>query len=108
MDDATSVIIPAYDDVDSIVAVLRGVAAQDFAEPFETIVVASGPDATVHVVRRTFPDVVLLSNRERLTPGAARNAGMNVAHGEVIAFLAADCVPAPDWLCAGRGMSVAW
>jgi len=93
-----SIIVPAYDDVDSIVSVLRGVAAQDFAEPFETIVVASGPDATVHVVRRAFPDVVLLSNPARLTPGAARNAGMKVAQGEVIAFLAADCVPAPDWL----------
>jgi glycosyltransferase involved in cell wall biosynthesis len=95
---AASIIVPAYRDVDSIVAVLRGVAAQDFDEPFETIVVASGPDATQHVVRRAFPEVVLLASPDRLTPGAARNAGVGVARGEVVAFLAADCVPEPDWL----------
>jgi glycosyltransferase involved in cell wall biosynthesis len=93
-----SIIVPAYRDIDSIVAVLRGVDAQDFDEQFETIVVASGDDATRHVVRRAFPRVVLLWSPERLTPGAARNAGMRVARGDVVAFLAADCVPSPEWL----------
>src|SRR5207245_2771203 len=47
---------------------------------------------------RAFPRVVLLWSPDRLTPGAARNAGLRAARGEVVAFLAADCVPSSDWL----------
>src|SRR6185436_16168553 len=64
----------------------------------EIVVVASGGDATADIVRRAFPEVVLLASPERLAPGAARNAGVAVARGDVVAFVAADCVPAPDWL----------
>ncbi|HZW03601.1 MAG TPA: glycosyltransferase family A protein [Anaerolineaceae bacterium] len=34
-------------------------------------------------------------------PAAARNAGLRVAAGEIIAFTDDDCIPAPDWLVRG-------
>ncbi|MBI4261556.1 MAG: glycosyltransferase [Actinobacteria bacterium] len=95
---AASVIVPAFDDADTIAACLRGLRAQDLDEPFEVVVVSSGPDATPHIVRRGFPEVRAFHSEERLGPGAARNAGVARSRGEVVAFLAADCVPEPAWL----------
>lgn len=34
-------------------------------------------------------------------PAAARNVGWRAARGSIIAFTDDDCVPEPDWLCAG-------
>jgi glycosyltransferase involved in cell wall biosynthesis len=94
-----SVIVPAFGDADTIGAVLDGLERQDLAEPFEIVVVASGTDATTDIVTRGHPGTVLLHSPDRLTPGAARNAGVDAASdSDVIAFLAADCIPAPDWL----------
>ncbi len=93
-----TVVVPAYRGADTIVAVLRGLAEQDLREPFETIVVSSGGDATTDIVRRGFPDVILLDGENRMTPGAARNAGVTISRAPIVAFLADDCVPEPDWL----------
>jgi glycosyltransferase involved in cell wall biosynthesis len=95
---AATVVVLAYRSADTIVAVLQGLAAQDIGEPFQVVVVASGGDATVDIVRRAFPDVELYATDQRLTPGAGRNVGVAVARSDIAAFLADDCVPAPDWL----------
>jgi glycosyltransferase involved in cell wall biosynthesis len=95
---AATVVVLAYRSADTIVAVLQGLGAQDIGEPFQIIVVASGGDATVDIVRRMFPEVELIATGRRLTPGAGRNAGVAVARSQIVAFLADDCVPAPDWL----------
>jgi glycosyltransferase involved in cell wall biosynthesis len=95
---AASVVIPAYRAADTIAACLRGLQGQDIDERFEVIVVASGGDATADIVRRGFPRVVVLEVAGRLSPGSGRNLGVARARGPVIAFLAADCAPEPDWL----------
>lgn len=45
------------------------------------------------------PGVVLLREARR-GPGPARNAGIRVATGEILAFLDSDCVAEPGWLAA--------
>jgi len=67
---------------------------------FEVIVVDDGSPERVHDVIadvRKRLDVRLLSQR-RAGPGAARNAGTEIATGRYLAFIDDDCVPAPDWL----------
>lgn len=67
-------------------------------EDLELIVVdnASG-DGTAGAVRR-HGDRVMLLREARRGAGAARNAGIGNARGEVVAFTDADCVVDPGWL----------
>jgi glycosyltransferase involved in cell wall biosynthesis len=95
---AATVVIPAYRAADTIAAVLLGLQGQDLAEPFEIVVVASGGDTTAAITRRMCPRATVVEVDTRLAPGAARNLGVAHARGDVVAFLAADCVPDPDWL----------
>jgi len=95
-----SVIVPAYNAARSIRRSLASLRRQTFAGPYEVIVVWSGDDATPEIVADEFPDVVAVGQRARLPTGAARNRGLAVATGELIAFLAADCEAGPDWLAS--------
>jgi glycosyltransferase involved in cell wall biosynthesis len=93
-----SVVVCAYNARDRIDVALRSLAAQDFEEPWEVVVAASGEDGTAEHVRENWPGVVLTSSPGRLLPGASRNRGVRAARGEYIAFLPDDCVARPDWL----------
>jgi glycosyltransferase involved in cell wall biosynthesis len=91
-----SVIIPARDAAETVGATFAGLAAQDLGEPFEMILVDDGSsDATPAIAERGGATVLPAGGRG---PAAARNAGAAAATGDVLAFLDADCVPAPGWL----------
>jgi glycosyltransferase involved in cell wall biosynthesis len=93
-----SLVMITFQGRDRIDAPLRSAFAQDFDEPFEVIVVASGDDGCAEYVRDYFPAARVVHSRQRLWPGAARNRGLREAGGRYIAFLADDCLAAPDWL----------
>ena len=89
-----SVIIPAYNAADTIVACLESVV--DGAG--EVIVVDDGStDGTAEVVRKAFPEVIVLQQSNQGV-SAARNAGMNAATGDYFAFVDADDRLFPDAL----------
>jgi glycosyltransferase involved in cell wall biosynthesis len=94
-----SVIVPARDAERSIEPLLAAVGAQ---LPRELIVVDNGSlDATAEIAERS-PLVTKVVRRPRgAGPGAARNAGAAAAASDVLAFIDADCRPAPSWLAAG-------
>jgi len=82
-----SAIIIARDDANRIERVVRSVVTQETEEPFETIVAVSGSPRTAAVVREHFGDAVTLIELDRpVLPGAARNAGLQVARGDYVSF----------------------
>ena len=85
-------------------ALLRALAEQDFAEPFEVIIsehVGSADDIPEDL-RGICPNVRVVACH----PSSAyqlKNEGARQARAEIVGILDADCVPGPDWLrTAGR------
>jgi GT2 family glycosyltransferase len=93
-----SVVIPARDAAATIGATLAALAAQGADEVI--VVDDASTDATAAMANAAAVVTQVVRGPGR-GPGAARNRGVEVATGEAIAFLDADCVPQPGWLCAG-------
>lgn len=90
-DDKTiSVVIPAYNSVDTIERALKSVYAQTYDDIIEVIVVDDGStDDTVDLISREFPDAKCIG-QANAGRAVARNAGVAVASGDYISFLDAD------------------
>jgi glycosyltransferase involved in cell wall biosynthesis len=95
------VVIPVYNGEKTIAACLDSLLALRYPEErVELLVVDNGSrDGTVSVLRRYGERIVRLDEATR-GPGAARNAGLRRAGGDVVAFTDADCQVDPDWLTA--------
>ncbi len=96
-----SVVVMGYRNEATIVAAVRSVLDQAAEDPIEVIAVVSGDDRSAELLRECGPRVHVVASPTRLLPGGARNAGIAQCHGEVVAFLAGDCVATPMW-AAGR------
>ena len=95
-----SVIIPVYNDAVRLERCLQALAQQSYPN-YEVIVVDNGStDADVEQVCKPFSRV-RFAREEKAGSYAARNKGLSLAKGEVIAFTDSDCIPAADWLGAG-------
>ena len=92
-----SAVVFAYNNEDTILPAVASLVEQDFDEPFEVIVSTSGGDPTGEMVRQAFPGVRVVESPVRLMPGGGRNLGMEVARGEIVAFLEGDASP-PGWV----------
>ena len=93
-----SVIIPAFNDAARLQLCLQGLAQQTYPD-FEVIVVDNGSkDVVAH--RKVCEPFDFVTFTSEATPGsyAARNKGLELARGEVLAFTDSDCIPEPDWL----------
>jgi glycosyltransferase involved in cell wall biosynthesis len=95
---SVSVILPVWNDARHLSAALHALALQTYpTDRVEVIVVDNGSIDRLDEVVSRFPRARWLVEPY---PGsyAARNRGIEAAHGEVLAFTDADCIPAPDWL----------
>ena len=91
-----SVVIPAFNEEFYLGDCLASLAEQDFTGSFEVIVVDNNSsDRTSEIARRAGAIVVT-----EQVPGVcqARQAGTEIACGEIIVSADADCVYEPEWL----------
>ena len=92
-----SVIIPSYNRAHLLPRCLDSVIAQDHA-PCEIIVVDDGStDSTQTLLRRNYPEIRLVPQTNKGV-SAARNAGINAAKGDWLAFLDSDDTWFPEKL----------
>ncbi len=93
-----SIVIPSYNSEGTIAICLGALHHQSFNGPREIILVDSSRDRTPEVVAAHFPGIRYVHLAKKTDPGTARNIGIGLSRGEVIAFIDSDCVAAPDWL----------
>lgn len=93
-----SIVIPSYNEEKTIQKCINSLLEQSYAEAYEIILVDSSRDRTAQIVTENYPDIELISLRDKTDPGTARNIGVQKATGELIAFIDADCIAAADWL----------
>ncbi|MFB2878173.1 glycosyltransferase [Floridanema aerugineum] len=98
-----SVIIPVFNDAVGLKRCLESLKNQTYPENlYEIIVVDNGSDAEQNIadVVASYHQAILTSESQ---PGSysARNKGISLAKGTVIAFTDADCIPAADWIEKG-------
>jgi len=100
MNPLISVVIPAFNAQATIVEAVRAIVTQPVPrDVFECLVVDDGShDRTAEAAKLAGAVVVQLEKNHGRA--AARNAGIERALGEWIAFTDADCVPSRRWLAA--------
>ena len=95
-----SVIIPHFNQPEFLARCLASVCGQAAgAHSVEIIVVDNGSRQLPQAIVARFPGVQL-AQEPTSGPGPARNCGVALSRGEILAFIDTDCVAAADWLAA--------
>jgi glycosyltransferase involved in cell wall biosynthesis len=100
-DPFVSVIVPVFNDAERLRLCLQALENQTYLKHcYEVIVVDNASQEDIKPVVGQFQQAIAAYESQ---PGsyAARNTGLALAKGEVIAFTDADCIPASDWLEKG-------
>ncbi len=94
-----SVVIPAYNVAEHITETLESVLAQTYTD-FEIILINDGSPDTgeMEKILQPFFDRIIYAKQENAGASMARNAGICLARGEIIAFLDGDDVWLPEFL----------
>lgn len=96
-----SVVVPVRNSPERIAQCIEAVLDQTYPKDrFEVLVVDNGStDETPEVIRK-YP-VTYLEETSIASPYAARNKAIEVAQGEIIALIDANCFACPQWLERG-------
>ena len=96
-----SVIIPVYNNQKNLKLCLSALESQTYSqELYEIIVIDNNSEENIAAVTKKFKQVIL-ATESKLSSYAARNQGIKIAKGELLAFTDSDCIPNPDWLEKG-------
>ena len=98
-----SVVIPTYNRLPILTKCLRALEQQQFADPYEVVVVDDGStDGTVTWLRSQATQLphVRLVCQDHCGPSAARNLGVAQAQGDTIIFIDSDLVVTAEFLQA--------
>lgn len=96
-----SVIIPVFNDSERLKLCLEALENQTYPQSlYEVIVVDNASDEDIEKVVIQFSQA-FIARESRPGSYAARNKGISLAKGAVLAFTDADCIPALDWIEKG-------
>ncbi len=102
MNTNVSAVIPAYNNETSLAKAIDSVLNQEL-KPYEVIVINDGSTDDTNDIAQSYGDQIIYIEQENKGQALARNAGLDVATGDYIAFLDADDYWKPKFLskCVG-------
>jgi glycosyltransferase involved in cell wall biosynthesis len=96
-----SIIIPVFNDPDRLKSCLHALEEQTYPKDmYEVIAVDNGSDEPIEAVVSKFGQAQTACENEP-SSYAARNKGITLAQGDILAFTDSDCIPALDWVEKG-------
>ena len=93
-----SVVVPTYNRVNTLHQTLTALSAQDYPDYEAIIVDDASIDSTEEMVRQELPQVRYIRQETHRGPAAARNRGIDIVTGTIVAFTDDDCLLPPDFL----------
>jgi len=94
-----SIIIPSYNTKTLLDACIASIYKTKLSLSFEIIVVDNAStDGTVPMLKKMYPDVLVISNKKNVGYGRANNQGIAKAKGSYILFLNSDTIVLPGSL----------
>jgi|GEM_PF-238888 len=93
---SVSIVIPVYNEADSLASCLRAIAAQ-ITNPLEVIVVDNNSTDDSAAIAKAF-DFVKVIQEPKQGVVYARDCGFDSAQGDIIGRIDADSLIAPDWV----------
>jgi len=95
-----SVIVVTYNRKLLLIDCLESILTQKFNKEVEIIVIDNySSDGTEDFIKESFGDRVrFFKNKVRMSLPACKTLGVNVAKGEVIAFIDDDCISSKNWI----------
>ena len=96
---SVSVVICAYSDErrEQLYLAIQSVAGQRVA-PLQIIAVIDHNERLMQDVAKRFPGITVIANRHRKGLSGARNSGLEVSRGDVVAFLDDDAIADGNWI----------
>ncbi|WP_067035794.1 glycosyltransferase [Allomuricauda sp. CP2A] len=95
-----SIIVPVYNRPEEIRELLESLVHQDFAAPFEVVIVEDGSSESSEDIVKKFQGQLQISYyyKENSGPGDSRNYGMQKAQGNYFIILDSDCILPQQYL----------
>jgi glycosyltransferase involved in cell wall biosynthesis len=99
-----SIVTPTYNAASTVTRLLKALLTQSYNHRnFELIIIDDGSsDATQKIIQEFVNNNrtvhIRLVQQDHAGPGPARNKGIDLAKGRVVAFTDADCIPDDDWI----------
>ena len=100
---SVSIIIPVYEDAERLNLCLNALSHQTYPRSNFEIIVIDNSSPSIDLIKAVINqyDVDIFDIETQPGSYAARNRGLDLAQGEIIAFTDADCIPETDWLEQG-------
>lgn len=102
-----SVVIPVYNDARRVEVLIKALVAQSYPRSaYEVVAVDNrSTDGTLGILKRWEHEqsdlVRVVSANAVQSSYSARNKGVNVSQGKILAFIDSDCIPEKDWIECG-------